>query len=1640
MKKKIFTLVFSLIALCVFFMPGEHESACAAAVPPVIEDGIVTLVDFGVKDKFPAKYAVTKYKTEMDESVKYSGKETSLKWEMSTNTNLDLYLSENSDLTKLLAHPDATLNVRFYCEKSGVKFNYVHFGNASSPNFWYKAITTTGGWQVYSLKLDTVLNGISYSTHNALRVRINDNGWNNKSYTAGDVIYFDSVYISLPSYGNVLSAPSSSVQNGSSYLETDLGNNNTFTLEYSENLWDGNHIANGSTYSVSDYVTVYEYNNGTYEETLQPYSVVVSGQKLNVVFESALNDLTAYKIVADSDAILSITGKKMNDDCQYYFSVGTDSAIFTVNSTQPANGTKVNGNIDDFEYLITFNNELPSQIDLLRIDVKKDGEKISGYRAISDSKNLKLVFPNGLEGDCEYEVILSDKFADKNGFIIQGKKDFKFTTIDVVKSDGIIFDSSDNKSIQKVLSSNTSARGYSVEKETENCILSDKSVKLNHPEVSSDTNQYTFVMSNKQIENVYDYTYINYLIYSPAVSNEKIVLMLTDSEAFHSGEKKWSYKMIPTDWQGWKTVSIKLSDFTSVNMSGYVDEFIINIGGFGATKAQSGYFLIDRMWLSEDEPSSIDISSSEFSDGAIYVPANLGGDDKFSFEFTTTLYESDYSNAVEIQKYNGSEYADYDDYIVSVNGNKLDIEFLNHLSDGDTYTITIKKDCILNSDLSVFKDDIERTFTINAPSPFFTVVDSSVLPNSTITELSDITFTFNNEIGSGIYFPDCLFIYKDGVKQYNVYNASVSGKNLTLTFKNKLGNGIYTIKLENTIYDSYQNSYVGATELIFTISNGETNASSLILLTAGNSDQMSKLSTLQASTEITNLYSVSAKAEYSEGIGSAATKNIWLRYRDAFNTSGLNYMNILMYLPEVTENTANIVLYTNQSSNSYGRVYPLPLNWSGWKIISIPMTSLGSSQSYDSVLFNLGAWNYTTVYDSGYILVDALWLSKEKPSDMILESTSFNNGYSEADVYGERLVLKFNKNLGTDFVPKVLLKDNQNNIVSDYTVLCTGNTIEIVFGDLNPSTRYDLNISNIVSEEFVGLSKQIDMHFVTLPGNVSLKDIYFDNNTLYADLSNTTQKDTELSLVVYSIGEDNRLVDSVIQEFNLSSGQTVRKSVSDIISGDTKQVKAYVIDKDRKIISKKYVLINNGVLEEVNINTASGTEKKITINSSGLSVNVLEVKGEVSNLQDAVIINITDISGRVISSNIVSCNNDGTFEYFYVLSNELPTGTYTIKCESNGVYALKDIKYVSANDRNALLSLANSGNSSQLSNQISNLKQYLGLGNKTDEQISDISKRIIAHRTYYNYEDVCDMINKLTVLMDDINSKPWTLLTDFIIDNADIFCETNNEDILYLKNLNEKQKNTFAKYLNNHRPLSTFDELLSKIKLSLTEYKKSLNSSDGSSQVGSSSGGFGGASFPVSSVNNQANGGSGAVVFNDLDTAPWAKESILTLHKSGIISDPASDSKYRPNDAITREEFVKLLVCAFATDTEYQSHKFADEENSAWYNKYLSISYSLGIVTGYEDGSFGIGKNITREDLVTISARLLESRNEIIVSDEGAAFVDSGDIAPYAQKYVYSLSKIGVVNGVGDNKFLPKSTATRAEAAKIICGLLEYCK
>lgn len=176
--------------------------------------------------------------------------------------------------------------------------------------------------------------------------------------------------------------------------------------------------------------------------------------------------------------------------------------------------------------------------------------------------------------------------------------------------------------------------------------------------------------------------------------------------------------------------------------------------------------------------------------------------------------------------------------------------------------------------------------------------------------------------------------------------------------------------------------------------------------------------------------------------------------------------------------------------------------------------------------------------------------------------------------------------------------------------------------------------------------------------------------------------------------------------------------------------------------------------------------------------------------------------------------------------------------------------------------------------------------------------------------------------------------------------------------------------------------------------------------------------------------------FADLGDAAWANNYIVELYKLGVISG-REEGRFYPNDAITREEYVKLLISGLGFTEQEGDGTFTDAEPDAWYEPYLDTAKVFGIVNGRPDGSFGIGEQISRADMAVMAARAMAARGMTLMPFEGSPFADDKQIAAYAKEDVYRMAGAGIINGTGGNVFEPDSPATRAQAAKIIYQILE---
>lgn len=141
-----------------------------------------------------------------------------------------------------------------------------------------------------------------------------------------------------------------------------------------------------------------------------------------------------------------------------------------------------------------------------------------------------------------------------------------------------------------------------------------------------------------------------------------------------------------------------------------------------------------------------------------------------------------------------------------------------------------------------------------------------------------------------------------------------------------------------------------------------------------------------------------------------------------------------------------------------------------------------------------------------------------------------------------------------------------------------------------------------------------------------------------------------------------------------------------------------------------------------------------------------------------------------------------------------------------------------------------------------------------------------------------------------------------------------------------------------------------------------------------------------------------------------------------------------PNANITRAEVAMILYRLLTAEAKSaygtNINRFKDVPAGAWYTTAVSTLANLGVISGYQDGSFGPDRNITRAELATILARFCGTPGDSVLNH----FTDiSGN---WARKYINQAAEAGLVYGYTDGTFRPDQNITRAETIVMVNRIL----
>lgn len=714
-----------------------------------------------------------------------------------------------------------------------------------------------------------------------------------------------------------------------------------------------------------------------------------------------------------------------------------------------------------------------------------------------------------------------------------------------------------------------------------------------------------------------------------------------------------------------------------------------------------------------------------------------------------------------------------------------------------------------------------------------------------------------------------------------------------------------------------------------------------------------------------------------------------------------------------------------------------------------------------------------TENDNACVYVDNI--SYYTPVDPAVESVTPAADSTGFPVAGGEAVFAFNNPLAEDAAPSVTVADNAGAVVTGVTSEISGNHLTVRIGDkLAYDTDYTITVPAGVTDCNGRTTKApaaLTVH--TMPAAPNSEPIQFTGDTSGGTVSTTVHnpgaEPFSAALVTAAYDETGNMVSHQITKKEIAAGGsdalttsvTFGSEGSALASGSEAE---NIAEAATPVRFCAFVVDGETMTQPLYPNavemTAEGGGKmlkipnydtpEITLDTFKPDNGTVLVSGSVSPAKESLIFVRVDYLESLNMILPIITEEDGAFSLVYSPKN-FKDGKYTVSIGGWQTDTVSGSAVCFSDETKAeILEAVNNANSAEAMRDA--LAPYQHLLNIDAACFCENGYQTLCEQKRYGeIDDILAVLKNAQSMLQTVNKTNWADLPELLLENEDILLYQYGET----ENFSAAQRavqNKICSYMVDDMPFDSFVDMRTSLSAAIRRYREEQAANDNKlpGSTGGGNGGGTGGGRQSGGTNVLYVGGAVAdikpeqkppaeiqppatAVFSDLGDAQWAEGYITSLTQKGIIS--GDNGRFRPNDSITREEFVKLLLGALQITPGGADSGFADAQAGAWYGAYLSAAREAGIVSGDENGRFGVGQAITRQDMAVMVCRAMAKRGKELPQGE-VTFTDSGEISAYAVEAVGQMQQAGILSGNGDGSFMPLVGTSRAQAAKVIDSLM----
>lgn len=188
-----------------------------------------------------------------------------------------------------------------------------------------------------------------------------------------------------------------------------------------------------------------------------------------------------------------------------------------------------------------------------------------------------------------------------------------------------------------------------------------------------------------------------------------------------------------------------------------------------------------------------------------------------------------------------------------------------------------------------------------------------------------------------------------------------------------------------------------------------------------------------------------------------------------------------------------------------------------------------------------------------------------------------------------------------------------------------------------------------------------------------------------------------------------------------------------------------------------------------------------------------------------------------------------------------------------------------------------------------------------------------------------------------------------------------------------------------------------------------------------------------------ANAAQAVTSFSDVPPSYWGYQTIMYMTDNGIFKGKTTPvngvGSFFPEETMTRAEFITAALRALYP----RAAGGIDTQGLNWWKGFYVLALDKKILKPYELDNCDLSKPMRREEMAMVMVRCVENMGEKPEGRVAASQIaDYERVSEYYKEYVRTCFSYGLLCGVDyKGTFMPSKTLTRAEAATVLCRLID---